>query len=60
MTNAILLPTNYFMLHNASNLDFAYVFFKWKVHIQRSIEKIAPQVWFCICSGKASSANYRL
>lgn len=27
MINAILLPTNYFMLHNPSDLDFAYVFF---------------------------------
>lgn len=32
--NTILLPANYFMLHNPSNLDFAYEFFKWKAYIQ--------------------------
>lgn len=58
--NAMLVPINYFMLHNPGNSVFACVVFKQKACMQRSIGKTVPQIWFCMHGGEASRADCRL
>lgn len=58
--NAVLVPINYFMLHNPGNSVFACVVFKQKACMQRSIGKTVPQIWFCMHGGEASRADCRL